>query len=271
MLRILLFLFWIPTAITAQSYPDYNSTTLNDYAGLLDVASKDRISAQLTALKQDTGVEMTVLTLSRQDMFAPDQSLEEFATGLFDHWGIGDKDRNDGVLILVLRTDRAMRIELGKAYGRDWDRTAANVIDRSFIPAFKEDRYQDGIEAGITDTIDSIITPFLAGEEAPSDGSAWIFAAFAAFSGAILALIFKDKFVKLKKCPQCGTRHLDRHRHIKRKATKTRQGDGDIITECSNCGYRDVTGYSIPRTRSSSSSSSFGGGSSGGGGASGRW
>ena len=256
----------------AQSYPEYNSTTVNDYAGLLDEAAEARVVKQLEDLRKDTGVEMTVLTLSRQDMFAPEITLEKFATGLFNEWGIGDKDSNDGVLVMVLKTDRAMRIELGGAYGRDWDRTAATVINRSFLPAFKEDRYQDGIEAGVSDTINTIVTPFLAGEEAPAgESNNWVWAIVMAVFGGIGALIFKDKFVKLKKCPECGQRHLDRTRHIKRKATKTRAGDGDMITTCSNCSYRSVVPYSISRISSSSSSSSFGGGSSGGGGASGRW
>lgn len=274
MTRLLLaiFLSLLAPFALAQSYPDYNSTTVNDYAGLLDEAAEARLSEQLEALRRDTGVEMTLLTLSRQDVFAPDQTLEQFATGLFDHWGIGDKIRNDGVLILILRTDRAMRIELGKAYGRDWDRASAKVIDRSFIPAFSEDRYQEGIETGVTDAIETIVRPFLAGEDAPSGGAGqgivWI--VLGAMGAGFLALINRDKFVRLRKCPQCGARHLSRTRHIKRKATKTSEGDGDMITECSNCAYRDVVPYTISRVRSSSGSS-FGGGSSGGGGASGRW
>lgn len=274
MTRIFMILALIFSANTAlaQSYPEYNSTTVNDYAGLLDDASEARVVAQLDALKKDTGVEMTVLTLSRQDMFAPDITLEKFATGLFNEWGIGNKTSNDGVLVMVLKTDRAMRIELGGAYGRDWDRTAATVIDRSFLPAFKEDRYQDGIEAGVSDTIETIVMPFQNGAEAPTGGeNNWVWVIVLSVFGAIGAVVFKDKFVKLKKCPECGTRHLDRTRHVKRQATKTRTGDGDIITTCSNCSYRNVVPYSISRKSSSSSSSSFGGGSSGGGGASGKW
>lgn len=268
----ILALIFTTSTVFAQSYPDYASTTVNDYAGLLDDASETRLVKQLKDLKKDTGVEMTVLTLSRQEMFAPDQTLEQFATGLFDEWGIGDKTRNDGVLVMVLHTDRAMRIELGKAYGRDWDRTAARVIDRSFLPAFGEDRYQDGIESGVTDTINTIVTPFLASEIAPSGRAEnnWVWAIVMAVVAGMGALIFKDKFVKLKKCPECGTRHLNRTRHVKNKATKTSTGDGDMITECSNCSYRSVVPYTISRV-SSSKSSSFGGGSSGGGGASGKW
>ena len=169
-LAIFAFLISTNTAL-AQSYPEYSSTTVNNFAGLLDQPAEARLVKQLEDLKKDTGVEMTALTLSRQDMFAPDQTLEQFATGLFNEWGIGDKTSNDGVLVMVLRTDRAMRIELGGAYGRDWDRTAAKIIDRSFLPAFGEERYQDGIETGVTDTINSIVTPFHAGEDAPKGAS----------------------------------------------------------------------------------------------------
>ncbi|MGH1576959.1 TPM domain-containing protein [Planktotalea sp.] len=273
MTRILMILALVFSASTAlaQSYPEYNSITVNDYAGLLDDASDARVSKQLEKLRKDTGVEMTVLTLSRQDMFAPNQTLEQFATGLFNEWGIGDKTSNDGVLVMILRTDRAMRIELGRAYGRDWDRAAARVIDRSFLPAFKEDRYQDGIEAGVTDTINTIVTPFLAGAEAPKgESDNWVWAIVLAVFGGIGALIFKDKFVKLKKCPQCGQRTLDLTREVLMKATRKSGGHGNKIIKCSNCSFESVEPYSTSRI-SSSSSSSFGGGSSGGGGASGRW
>ena len=274
MTRILAIFAFLFTAVSAQAqfYPDYESTTVNDYAGILDEDVEARLSAQLSDLKKDTGVEMTVLTLSRQETFAPDKTLEAFATDLFNEWGIGDKVDQTGVLVMVLKTDRAMRIELGKAYGRDWDRAAARVIDRSFLPAFKEDRYQNGIEAGVSDTINTIVTPFLAGEEAPSGNGSnnWSWAIVVAVFGGIGALIFKDKFVKMKKCPQCGTRHLNRSRNILNKATKTTTGNGERITQCGSCSYREVLPYTISRV-SSSSSSSFGGGSSGGGGASGKW
>lgn len=274
MTRILMILALVFSAATAraQSYPEYISTTVNDFAGLLDAEAETRLSRQLDQLRQKTGVEMTVLTLSRQDMFAPEQTLEQFATGLFNAWGIGDKTRNDGVLVMVLRTDRAMRIELGSAYGSAWNRHAASIINRSFLSAFKEDRYQDGIEAGVSDTIDSIVMPFLAGTDAPGgQNDTWVWAVVMTVFGAMGALVFKDKLVKLKKCPQCGTRHLERTRKVIARASKTTAGHGEVMTTCSNCSYRNVAPYSISKLSSSRSSSSFGGGSSSGGGASGRW
>ncbi|MEM9579841.1 MAG: TPM domain-containing protein [Pseudomonadota bacterium] len=272
MFRFALIFLMLPSLLWAQSYPDYESTTVNDFAGLISTEAEARISAKLTKLRDDTGVEMTVVTLSRQEVFAPDISFEDFATGLFNTWGVGDDTDKTGVMILVIHTDKAMRIALGDGFGGEWNSAAARAIDRTFLPAFKEDRYEAGIEAGVTDTIATVVTPFLAGEDAPSGGGtdSIVWVVLGVLGAGFSALIFRDKFVKLKRCPNCGTRGLNRTRKVRRKATKSAKGDGEMTTRCSNCEYRSVVPYSISRI-SSSSSSSFGGGSSSGGGASGRW
>lgn len=266
-MRLLFALLLLPTFLFAQSYPEYQSTTVNDFAGLLSDEAKTRVHDELSKLREDTGVEMTLVTLERQSEFAPEATVEEFATGLFNAWGIGNKDINDGVLVLILRQDRAMRIESGKSYDSDWNRTAARVIDRSFLPAFAEDRYEAGIEAGVSDVIDSIVYPHRGGER-PKDGEGWSWLTLAIPGLGFLAYFFRDQFVRLRRCPNCGRRRLSRDREVLRKASKTLDGDGEIRTRCRNCDYHDIRPYTIPH---SSSSSSFGGGSSGGGGATGRW
>ena len=162
---LILCLSFLPAAF-AQSLPEYQSLTVNDYAEILDETVEAKLDEQLAQLRKDNGVEMTVLTLKRRALYTADQSLEEFATAVFNSWGVGDKTRNDGVLIMVLRQDREMRIELGSGYGPEWDRTAAEVTERSFLPAFKTYDYAGGITTGVTDTINSIVLPFRNGESA---------------------------------------------------------------------------------------------------------
>lgn len=270
MLRILFALLaLLPLSLSAQSYPDYSSTTVNDFANLLSPQAETRLDTKLKALKTETGVEMTVLTLNSRAEFAPNMSLEQFATGLFNHWGIGNKKTNTGVLVLILRQDRDIRIELGAAFERDWDRASARAINRSFLPAFKEDRYEKGIETGVDDTIETVVRPFLAGDDAPSDSSAFAWVMTALIIAGASAMRFKDQFVRLKRCPNCGARQLTRHRRVLRPASKKTSGDGEVETRCASCSYHSVYPYTISRI--SSSSSSFGGGRSGGGGASGSW
>lgn len=270
-------LLWLATpAARAQDFPDHQRLTVNDYADLLSDAAEAQIHEQLSALRRDRGTEMTVLTLPTQSAYAPGMDLETFATALFNDWGIGDASRSDGVLILVLRDDRAMRIELGAGFARDWDGAAQRIIDRSFLPAFREDRFEDGILAGTQDTIDTIVTPFLDGT-APTGESgetvSWLMIALFAMTGA--ALHFRrrlgDLLTRLRRCPQCGARTLTRRSTTLVSATRQLPGQGRAVTLCSSCDFREENAYTIPRLGKSSSSSGFGGGRSGGGGASGRW
>lgn len=273
-LLTLVFGLFLSGMAAAQTYPDYTSTTVNDFADLLNDEQEAAISAQLQELRDDTGIEMTVATLSLRAFHDPNATLEQFATKLFDKWGIGDEDRNDGILVLILRNDREIRIELGAGYGRDWDRAAANVIDRSFLPAFREDKYAEGIQTGVTDAIATIARPFHTGDAAPSSGSGFgkALALFGGF-GALFSSIFWFPRLKARfsTCPSCGKRGLKLQNTVLKAATKASTGQGRRTTTCNSCGHVETSTYTISRKSSSSKSGSFGGGRSGGGGASGKW
>ncbi len=276
MQRILLTIFlclWT-SATLAQTYPSYTSTKVNDFAELLSPEIEAALSQELATLRRDTGVEMTVVTLRSQAEYAPDETLERFATGLFNHWGIGNKQRNDGVLVLVIHEDRAMRIELGAGYGRDWDRFAQRIVDQHFLPNFREEKYERGITHGTVAIIRDIINPFLGGSEAPktSDSDSLPVGMVV----LIVAVVGVGKFIshmliRLKKCPNCGNRALRRSRRTITRPTRTSSGTGEKRIYCTNCDYSEETTYTISRKSRRSSSGGFGGGSSGGGGASGRW
>jgi len=279
-IALLLLLTW-PAAGLAQSYPNYARTTVNDYAEVLSEPQETALIEDLAALRSKTGVEMTVLTLESQAPYAPDESLESFATGLFNAWGIGRSDRNDGVLIMVLIADRAMRIELGAGYARNWDGAAQRVVDDVFLPAFRDGDYAAGIALGTTATIDEIVLPFLEGQAPPSPPSGssghfeldpnWI---FSGFLGLVLLLAAQrqigDLLARLRRCPQCALRTLRRSTITKISATTSSSGLGERHTWCTSCDYDHRIQFTIARKRKSSSGG-FGGGRSGGGGASGRW
>jgi len=262
-----------------QTLPDYSSTTLNDFAGLLSEDTAPRVEAALAKLKSDHDIEMTVVTLESRHDFGHWATMERFATALFNKWGVGDAERNDGIMVLVLRGDREMRIELGMGYNRDFDWVAQKVIDEFFLPRFREDDYSTGIEAGVNATIREIALPMAEGR-AP-DGPSFIDGAIdnimiAVFAGIAALMVFGrwigDRLASLRRCPNCGRRGtLRRARTVLERATRTSSGRGFMNIRCTACDYTEEKSYTIPRRRSSSSSGSFGGGSSSGGGASGRW
>src|SRR5207248_7773233 len=76
--------------------------------------------------------------------------IEDFAVKLFKQWGIGEKDRKNGILLLVAIDDRKARIEVG--YGLEPilpDALAGRILNDQLFPAFKQKRYADGLTAAV--------------------------------------------------------------------------------------------------------------------------
>jgi uncharacterized protein len=272
-------LFAIPAS--ADPYPAYRDPFVNDYALAIDDDAEARIRASLETLKAETGIEATVLTIPTRDTYDPSPSLEAFATGLFNTWGIGDATRNDGILILVVTLDREMRIELGAGYDRGYDVLAKSILDRFFLPAFGEGRMSEGIETGTRETVERIARRHAARlppEALPgaTDRTGPVAVIFGAIFAAIAGLIvfgrrIGDFLVRMRACPQCGQKTLSRQSSTLRTPTENMDGLRRDVTTCSNCGYRDSRDVPITARSRSRSSGSFGGGRSSGGGASGKW
>ena len=269
----------LPALAVAQDYPSYDNIWVNDQASVLDDPAEERITASLQALADETGVQATVLTMHTRWGY-PGDSLESFATALFNDWGIGDATRNDGILVLVLTEDREMRIELGSGYPGGYDAVAKEIIDDVFIPAFGKADFQGGIGAGTDVVIQRIAREHAAGNApAPVSGESDAGDKFGLGLGALVVVIlgavaiFGQRIAdRFRRCPSCGARGVQTTRDVLEAATRTATGQGRKTITCPHCGHEEHSTYTISRVRrSSSSSGSFGGGSSSGGGASGRW
>jgi uncharacterized protein len=280
MLRALLVLLicLFPALGFAQTLPQPISTEVNDLADVLTVQDRSEVREMLRALKTDTGIQMTVLTLESQTPYAPEQSLESFATAVFNNWGVGDSERNDGILVLVLPNDRAMRIELGSGYDKSWDDVAGRVIDRSFLPSFRSDKYARGIKDGVSDTINTLARPFAKGAPAPEATKQPPFGFFVFLTAIGLFVISRfNKFaLRFRLCPNCQERgSLRLSREVLLSPSPMANGSGRKTTYCKQCGYEDheiyIIPYKDPSRNRSSGGGGFGGGRSSGGGASGRW
>mgnify|MGYP003547245172 CR=1 FL=1 len=280
-MRLLLsVILWVATLlpVAAKPYPDHTDLFVNDLAGVIAPEAATRLRDQLEQLKSETGIEMTVLTIPTRADYDPTPDIESFATRLFNGWGIGDAARNDGILALVVTVDREMRIELGSGYDQGYDVLAQDMVNRYFLPDFRDGRFSDGIEAGVGETIARIARRHaerLPPEALPAAGGlpAWpFFGGFAVLAGA---LVFRrrlgDLAARFRRCPQCGARGLHRHGEAVEKATRTTPGRWRDETWCTSCSWRDRHERVIPVRTSSGSGGSFGGGKSSGGGATGKW
>lgn len=123
-------------------YPKAKDLYVNDFARLLTAKDRGAIRTSLVKLRDDAGVHAVVVTIQTVHGYGTvDQTIESFATNLFNKWGIGDRQRNDGVLILVAVKDRKVRIELGSGYGKSYDAQMQSVIDQQMLPHFKKKNY----------------------------------------------------------------------------------------------------------------------------------
>ncbi|MDF1717537.1 MAG: TPM domain-containing protein [Antarcticimicrobium sp.] len=245
------------------SLPGYNDVYVNDYAELLDTGAEARIRDNLIELYDHTGIEMTVLTISDLSGYRHDGPIEPFATALFNAWGIGNAARNDGILVLVARNDRRMRIEIGAGYDPSWDARMQRVIDAGFLPDFRNDAYQAGIETGVRETIFELTGHYPGTFDAGTfaRGWSWIFWRLTALGDWIWGLIavplasfglWLRRYLRNRPrpCPDCGTMMI----RLGEEADDAHLDGGQTLEEflksvdydvwaCPSCEHMDILRY----------------------------
>lgn len=163
----LFFIFLFPLLASAYASPGNPGGFVNDYAGLFNSDQKQILETKLSDFKKTTGNEIVVAIIPNLG----GDTIENFAVKLFEDWGIGKKTNDNGILVLISKEDRKMRIEVG--YGLEGALTDAQsfwVIDRIMKPAFQQENYYQGIN----EAVDKIISA-IQGEVIPSSSSSFSF------------------------------------------------------------------------------------------------
>lgn len=146
--NIFLFFILLLLILTVKSLAVVEPTSefyVNDYANLLNEETKQYIINCNTILYSKTGAQVVVVTIPNLE----GSSLEEYATSLFRKFGIGDKQKNNGVLLLLTLEERQFRVEVG--YGLEGalpDGKTGRIQDEYIIPYLKNNNWNDGIKNG---------------------------------------------------------------------------------------------------------------------------
>lgn len=122
---------------------------VNDFTGTLTDYQVLALENKLVAFNDSTSNQVTVVIINSTG----DYAIDEVALELGRKWGVGNKDKNNGIVLLIAKNDRKMTIQVG--YGLEGalpDITAKSIIDHEIKPAFKENNYYRGIDLG-TDAI----------------------------------------------------------------------------------------------------------------------
>lgn len=185
--------------LTLAPIPPLTSPVI-DTTGTLDAATRQALEQQAVALQQRKGSQLQVLVVPTTQP----EDIAQYAVRAFDQWKIGRKGVDDGVLLVVAKDDRRVRIEVG--YGLEGaipDATAIRVISEYLVPKFRGGDYAGGIRdasAVLVKLIDGEPLPAPMVEHRTSRGKGsnnWLVALFAAFFIGNLAMAVLRKLPRL--------------------------------------------------------------------------
>lgn len=186
----LLLLFWGIQSITSYAYYSLGQPTgfVNDYANILTNTDKTALEQLLSNYQKTSSNEVVIVTINSLE----DDTIENFANKLFREWGIGNKEKDNGLLFLIAIEDRKMRIETG--YGLEpylTDLQTFWIQEKEVKPYFKQNQYAEGIKVGA----EKIIAGLSGTETIPSlendedDWGGWVGFGFILFWVIIAPLI----------------------------------------------------------------------------------
>lgn len=163
---------------------------VNDFAGLISEDNKQSLEKKLLAFNDSTSNQIYVITVNS----IGDYSIEDFALRTARKWKIGQKDKNNGILLLISKNDRKVDIEVGYGLeGSVTDYDSKHIIEDLLVPAFKQSNYYLGIDNATDRFIGLIqgtyVTEVVKNEPIPF----WVFILIAVVILFILIIIFSGQ------------------------------------------------------------------------------
>ncbi len=193
---IVALLFAIATSF-ALNFPALSGRVV-DQANIIQPATRSAIEERLAELEAKSGIQIVVATVGSLE----GQDIEPYANELFRNWKLGEKTKNNGVLLLIAPNERRVRIEVG--YGLEGTLTDALskvIIANAIAPRFKTGDFSGGISRGVDDIITVLTTDSSEWQKRPSlrldnqqttDPASWLL--LAAFIVLVALLIASPTF-----------------------------------------------------------------------------
>jgi uncharacterized protein len=150
-LNLIFFLLFLPSLVSALEVPRLEGY-VNDYARMISPAAKSQLEAELQSFEQSDSTQLVILTIPSLQ----EESIEDFGIQVADAWKIGQKNKDNGIIFLVAKQERKMRIEVGRGLeGRLTDLLSGRIIDLVISPRFKRGDFDGGFLAGVSALVDA--------------------------------------------------------------------------------------------------------------------
>ncbi len=136
--------------VPASAEPNYPNLAgrITDEAGLLTASDKADIESQLASLEQTSTDQLAVVTVKSLQGY----SIEDYGIGLARKWGIGQKGKDNGILLIVAPNDRKVRIEVGRRLEPMMTDTMSTlIIENAILPKFRRGDFAGGIKDAVRD------------------------------------------------------------------------------------------------------------------------
>jgi len=154
---------------------------VNDYAGMISSQTRQMLETKLAALEESDSTQLVILTIPSLE----GESLEEYSIKVAETWGLGQAELDNGVLLLVAKEDRKVRLEVGYGLeGRLTDLLAGRIIDYEIVPRFKAGEFDAGFIQGVEAVTAAVRGEYKAPKSKPgrkSGGAGWFFVFFLPF------------------------------------------------------------------------------------------
>lgn len=140
-----LLLLLISTVCVAAEVPPLRSY-VNDYAGMLSPGVAQQLEQELAAFERSDSTQIVILTVPSLE----GEVLEQYSIKVVEKWQLGQKGKDNGALLLIVKNDRKVRIEVGRGLeGTLTDLVSGRIIRNEITPAFKQGDYDRGIVRGV--------------------------------------------------------------------------------------------------------------------------
>lgn len=154
---VLLALILVAGVAIAQVTVPKLTARINDYANLLDQTQRNQIEQALAQFEAKTTTQISLLTVPSLE----GESIEGFSIRVVEKWKIGQKGKDNGVLLLIAPKERKVRIEVG--YGLEGaltDLESSRIIHNIIVPAFQSGNYYSGIVGGLDGIMKATVGEF---------------------------------------------------------------------------------------------------------------
>ena len=126
---------------------------VNDRAGILSPATKQQLEQGLSEFERSDSTQLVVLTIPSLE----GEVLEEYSLKVAESWGIGQRGKDNGALLLIARDERKIRIEVGYGLeGQLTDLLTGRIIDQEITPRFRSGDYDGGVMAGVSAMVQAV-------------------------------------------------------------------------------------------------------------------